>query len=324
LDAALADARRTMDDYFGAHAAWEGTRKRSKDSEPTLPDLAEMFEDRGLTLHDTPLVDRLDLIEYDIGRAVDRNTGAPFAFTAFREADRLYAYQARQFPPPRTDTLAGATGDVPYLYWKIEDDNARVPELDEVKDKVIQAWKFARAYEKAMQEAEQFAQQARDGGTTLKGAFGTAKQVIETAGTSYYDRSAYYGSLLMMRENPRMPPRVVLGRINGVEGAGPSFMKTLFDLELYEVGVIPTDWHETICVARVKAVSPSDKQLRDGFHDGVVRNVSPGMPVSLPLEVRAVAMRSQQEYAGMQFEDLYEELEVEWRREALPDTRTDR
>lgn len=146
-----------------------------------------------------------------------------------------------------------------YLAWKTEEKEAYVPELSEVRDEVVKSWKMAKARDLARKRAEALVDEARKADKSLKDAFADQEglSVTTTPAFSWLTRGAA-GSL-----DSQAPVR--LSEVEGVQDAGPDFMREAFNLSVGETG-FAMNQPQTICyVIRVVSLEPSREVLRTTF-----------------------------------------------------------
>ena len=67
-----------------------------------------------------------------------------------------------------------------YIFWKTKQEEAKVPELAQVRDAVAQAWKLVEARKPALAEANQLAEKARAAGDKPFKEIFPDRKVIET------------------------------------------------------------------------------------------------------------------------------------------------
>jgi hypothetical protein len=154
-----------------------------------------------------------------------------------------------------------------YIVVKVDDEPARTPPLDEIRDEVVRTYKRVKARELAMNAAkelakkaegqqqslsEQFAQSA-DGASEAEGER-DGRQVVESDPFAWFDVSLN-----------QFDPRFHLGEPFGVEHVGPAFLETVFALE---PGGVDTAWNHdqsTAYVVRLVRHERSEDALRNEF-----------------------------------------------------------
>jgi hypothetical protein len=322
FDRALSLIRSEMDDYYQDLALWEALQedRDSGDtaSRPEPPDVKALAKENGLTDDSTKLVDVLEFAEYDIGKAeqtyyqiqrrpdgtiMPREQKVRLVADAFGNGVPLF--QAKRFPGRKTGPgmFPAGNADTQYVYWKTKDREEYVPELDEIRDEVVKAWKFDKARELARQAAEKQAEKARKSGVSLASEFGEDK-VIETDAFRYFDPLSVGNA----REGLG---RLQVSTIDGVDGVGDDFMRTVFDHTAGDVCVTLNEPETTAYVVRLKTDRPNDEVLRDRFKISVTMNPR----AQLPQEIQLLAARDVGRYFRSWLDEFDEEMEIDWKRE---------
>jgi hypothetical protein len=137
-----------------------------------------------------------------------------------------------------------------YLWWKVADEKASTPPLDDVKAEVIQAWKMIEARKLAKAKADELAEQVRNAGAPMRDVL--AGRDVATAGPfSWLDRDL------------GMIPQI--SKVSGVDDPSFEFMREVFSLEPGEVGVAPNMPQNIYYVVQVEKYEPSRDELENGF-----------------------------------------------------------
>jgi hypothetical protein len=143
------------------------------------------------------------------------------------------------------------------LFWKIQNKPAVVPELKDIRDEVLFAWKTRAARDEARKQAEELAAKARQNPKPLAEQF-PDRDVKLTNAFSWYETDLSGG----FDQRPQ-PTRI--SRIDGVQDPGPEFMQTVFGLDVEQVGTAMNN-PENICyVIRVRSQTPDRTKLYDAF-----------------------------------------------------------
>jgi len=215
---------------------------------PEKPDLARLAATKGMTAHETKAVSQAAVRDFDIGRSFV-NGQEPFA---------RYAYDnILTFDPRRSQDVAGDH----YLFWIIEDVKEQVPSLDGegVRKQAIEAWKMVQARQLAIEDANRFAEKARTSKEPFETLFSDEKSaVVSTAGPFSW---MTYGIVPGVRR--RMPPQI--STVAGVDFAGDDFMRTVFNLNVDQVGVAMNQPKTFAYVIRQTGFTPNDKVLWELF-----------------------------------------------------------
>jgi hypothetical protein len=250
-DQALAKMNKLADRYL---EAVEPEAQKKIAAEITEALKAYAAENR-LEYHETPPMTQNELFSStseSIGAAIEPSPnpfqrGNAVAEEAFN-GDTLYY-------PRRAD---GAT-DKRYVYWKTADQPPRTPEFKEVREKVVEAWKLDQARPRAKQRAEELAKLIQSSGKPPAEALSGQTVTGTTDSEAVTIRETPRFSWLNMPQsmpfqfNPMFSPPPQLSPVEGVEGAGQAFMKTVFeDLEVGDVGVAVNQNRSVFYVTRVK------------------------------------------------------------------------
>lgn len=226
---ALKNATAVLKEYFFEFLAWE---QESEGEKPTPPDMGALAEKFGLEFERTPLQDVTQLDNSSLGQALRSE----------------YDHERKAYV-----TVRIGEGDDPtqYLYWKTEETDERVPELEEVRDEVERAWRLREAKKLARSDAQQKAEQARERGESLREALGD--DVIQTNEFSWLSPGG--GNVAM--GGGGLTPSFVFG----VDLPGREFFETVTSLHEGEVAITHNAPETVYYVARVA----SEKLENDFF-----------------------------------------------------------
>ena len=157
LDKALAEVKREVDIYGREARQTEGPR-------PKPLDLESFASERGLTAGKTQMVDAREAQQYELGRSFEQ---VQFAWPPQRQEFAQVAYQdgIELYRPAQ---IQGENRDIYFLYWRVDQRDPYVPELAEIRDKVVDVWKQREALAIAKAEAERLADKVRKAGVSLK------------------------------------------------------------------------------------------------------------------------------------------------------------
>src|SRR5262249_5199629 len=161
-------------------------------------------------------------------------------FVEFAFSDSLPTYRAEQLRDNDNNS---------YLVWKTQEEAAYVPPLDQVRDKVTEAWKMIKARELARKRAEEYVVQAR----------ALQKPLQELCGKRANRKINETGSFgwLPLGTGPAEPGGgPTLGEIDGVEGVGQEFMETVFGLPAGGLGITMNQPQNTLYVIRLIDFEP--------------------------------------------------------------------
>ena len=254
LDEALTGAEKAVQLHYRKYIQWEAMKAaKSEDAgeEPVL-DVQAIAKEFGLVAGETDLVNQISVEDTELGkcsREFSSGFGEPMTITFAQEAFR----SGKLYDPARA-----AHGDeADYVYWRTEEVEGRLPEFDEVKEQVTQAWIESKARDIAQAEAEKLATQAR-GADSLKTTVGAsnADKVTETGRFTWLTTNMPTG--MMFGARPR------LTEVPGVEGVDAQFMKSVFDLQKGEAGVASNAAQDVVYVVKMIDESTTT-EMRDDF-----------------------------------------------------------
>jgi hypothetical protein len=225
-----------------------------------------------------------------IGISFLRSGGMALCQAVF-EDEELYRPIASVQPIGGVDTATGSYRVNEFLTVKVSDKPARVPELDEIRDEVIRAWRVQKASEMAFAEAKDLAEKARGSERTL------AEMLEDNDDIEVTDTDSF--SWLTLGFDAR---RVRLSEPYGVDAVGPGFMRDVFAMTAGDVKAVHNHDHSVAYVVRMVGHERSEDELRRDFLAEVDRWY--GMPVL------AAAHRNEMNQAyGKGLETIYE---VDW------------
>ena len=291
VTAALKAAWAEIDKYFRVHTSWQAKVKANLETdEPPPLALDELARQHGLVAGETPPVDELEIADYELGQAFRFS----FARNQFRrESFAEIAYQDRQ-PLYKADQIRSFEAGVEFLYWKTKEEEAFVPELADIRNEVIDAWRRGEAFRIAKAEAEKKAESlAGDKPLTESLAEAEAQTVLEPPEFTWLTR----GSLPMGSGAP------MLNAVEGVEFPSHEFMRAVFALKPGEVGVAANAPHTVVYVVRIVAESPDEETRRQRFVDG-----------GLTGEMNFLARVELQTFFNQWYRDVEQEMQVQWNR----------
>lgn len=238
------------------------TRKLKAHDEGT-PLLPEGFlaraEKANMVFHETtpPFLSPFALNDLPVGQAGvptgDGVSQAKVSLVNYAFSGQLDLFQA---------VLAEGDDGNKYIAWKIGEKEEEVPELAEVKEQVIQAWKMIEARKLAEAEAKRIAEKAKSKKLPLDKALGDDKDlsVLFSQPFSWTTR----GNVSQFDFNAQSR----LSEINGIVGADNEFMKKIFRMKEGEIEVIENYPKTVYYVVRLaqKVIPPAtlrENYLRD-------------------------------------------------------------
>jgi hypothetical protein len=246
------EMRRYADDV-DIYSTEKGTNPSAK---PPVPlDFEALAKDKDVTALELKSVTADQAADEDIGKSFrvvqDQRTGASYTipFVSFALSERLPTYKSE---------LDQDNENHAFLFWKTDEEPAFVPPLDQIRDKVVLAWKMVKARELARKRAEEFAAQARTLKKPLEELFGgqSKLKITETGPFSWL-------TLGNVPADPGALPR--LSDVEGTDRVGEEFMKAVFALEPAQIGVAMNVPQTTVYVIRLIDFEPSMEELREDF-----------------------------------------------------------
>ncbi len=280
--------RHYRDDY-DIYSVEKGTRTGAKPPKPL--NFAEMAEGKDVQAFELTSVTPAQVAAEDIGKAfqqIQRQGGRTVPFVEFAFANSLPLYK----PEIESDNENNY-----FLFWKTQEEPAYVPPLDQIRDKVVRAWKLIKARELARQRAEEYAQQARSLNKPLTELFGSQANLKVTATEPFS-----WLTLGNIPADPSAQPR--LSAVEGVEGAGTDFMESVFSQQAGGVGIALNEPEDTVYVVKVLEFQPPAEALRDQFAS------------ENPSRYMSAAADAQRAIYQAWLADLNREADVTWLRQA--------
>lgn len=249
----IRDAIRRVQDKLNLYATkWTNyetadPEKKASMTPPARPDFVALAKENRLTAADTGLISALQMAGTDIGKSRVEGS-ASFVEVAYGKGTPM-------FLPGTSQDIEGNS----YVYWKVDDSPERVPEFDEVRQQVLNAWKLVEAREPATKEAERLAAEARGAKKSLADLLAGKKdmQVLTPPPFTWLT----YGNLPWYY---RMSAPG-LNEVAGIPGAKTDFMRTVFGLKPGETGVAADQSKSTVYVVRLVEYTPGDSVLWDMF-----------------------------------------------------------
>ncbi len=265
---------------------------RAAGQEPPVPpaalaDLEALAKENGLTYGETGPMSWLELRELPIGISRDPDTGELLLQVMFSDEHDLYK-------PVATVDLDGNR----YLSMKESDTPRRVPELGEIRDEVVRAWKLQKAAELAEKRTQELATKIEQSGSTLADYFAGDPAVV-------VDRTDPFSWLTAgnVTRTGQVPFR--LSEPTGIQAAGPDFMEAVFGLGDGQVGAVLNNDHSVAYIVRVVEHQESRETLRQAFLAEMGR--WPG--------VDTMNRHHAQQATSALWDGLYQDAGVDWVRE---------
>lgn len=294
LDKAAKEIQTQLDGDFNkflrAKLAAEVDKKDPPPVPASLTNLAPLAEKYGLTNGSTGALDFLQMRESTVGKSAEADSGRPLAALLF--STRNYdVYQ-----PIEAKDVSGNR----YVVMMKSDTPGRVPELAEVREEVIKAWKMQKAAELAEKRATELAKKADESKQSLTEFFADTPdtKVVRTDSFSELtggDVGVFNGQLQPFR----------LSQPDLLVAPGPDFMKKVFELKDGQVAGVLNHDHTIAYVVRVVEHQPPLTELHTAYLQDA------GSWPGAYIMSRAHA----QEVASSLVEDLTKSANLKWNRD---------
>ncbi len=228
-------------------------------------------QDKGFTFEETSLVSFEELTNSkDIKLA---SASEPFDLSGGRfvqpEAVPTVVFNDSLSPfTPAKAEKNEAGGDLHFVYWITDIAEEHVPEFTDegVKAAVEKAWRLQKARPKAQVRAEELAKSAREAvgskslsesvtGMTVTGS----KESVELSVIGTPPFSWLRQSTPGLQMNSFQGPQIEFGFIPGIEKVDNDFMKSIYEMNVGDVTILPNSDKSVYYVVHLKDRSPSDK-----------------------------------------------------------------
>ncbi len=211
-----------------------------------LTNLGETAAELGLVHEELALLSPLEMSETIVGKAADAQTRS-------QSVGNAAFFELELYEPFLAQDLAGDW----YLVIKVEDHESRIPPLEEVKDRVVSAWKQQEAAKLALKRAEELSEQAQESGEVLAGFFADKQMRVET--TDLFSWLTFGTTPAEMQRGAR------LGEAPPLVSIGPEFMKAAFDLEDDQVTAVLSHDHSRAYILRLNSREKTAEELHAQF-----------------------------------------------------------
>ncbi len=218
---------------------------------PVRPDLKKFAEQNGLVHGETGLSDSTRLSATSLGMSGVFMDGRRIGFAS----EVLTAPQIELFFPLMSGLAAGDASDFrEYYFWKVDSRPAAVPQLNEVRDEVINAWRQQQARSLAEEAARNLGSKVGTGDDPWSEALNETLRplVVTTDSFPWLSRMG-------------MGMGVSTTYIPQLDGVGEDFMRQVFSTELGGVGVAPNQAKSVYYVFRVVDKLPTVSDLEARF-----------------------------------------------------------
>lgn len=250
-DQAIAKARGVMRKYSRARAIHGGGV--SDAPPPERPNLKSLAEELGLTYRSIGPFDPVTLSDEPIANSVEESTAlsqraVPFAAMMFGMEGQVVKQDL--FTPATTVDLEAQRT---YLSWKTEEKEAYTPELDEVRDEVVDAIRFTQARALAKQAADALAESAAS-------ASSFEELIPDDRKENYFKDLGPFSWLNMVGFGS-----FTIGNIPELDSIDEDFMKAVFQAEGDKYVVAPNGPKRVFYVVKRTSLQPATVDLRAIF-----------------------------------------------------------
>ncbi len=240
---------------YKAYADADDLDEAEEVKRPKRPDLKTVAESVGLSYQTTGMVDPFALNEMQFGQSMISSTNPGMNGTVVQTMMNLGTNVYRPTRSTFLDQAALMAGEVKFqqfLFWKVDEKAAFIPELDDVRDEIIEAWKTQKARLLAEEAAKAIAAKVGTGEDAWAGAIDVTEQslILKPAPFSWYDRSAQGAGLSVVRD---------------LDDVGNSFFQSVFTASPATTVVAANQPQQTYYVTRVQEFGPSDEALMERF-----------------------------------------------------------
>jgi hypothetical protein len=260
---ALAEVVAAIEKYgkaYRRHLIVKSVRKTADPQEPSQLDIVPLAAKYGFPLGETPLVDRYEVSNHEIGQKVqqfDMEAAQMGQLRMLSFAEIAFGHDQPLFSPQEARS---SEPDVSYVYFRTSEEKAADVTLKEARPRVIEFWKKRKAYDLALAEAKKLADKAK-GASALAEAVPDATKVVTPPPFSWITTGGFgFG-------------QPELSSVTGVELPGREFMQSVFALQPGETGAGPNQSHHKVYVVRILNQEPDDERLRNQFLESGYNNM---------------------------------------------------
>ena len=155
----------------------------------------------------------------------------------------------------RPEQIQGENRDIYFLYWRVGQRDPYVPELAEIRDKVVDVWKQREALTIAKAEAPTSGRQGRQSGRVAEEE-GLADRTDLTA------QETNDFSWLSTGFTPAGMEAPGLSFVDNVQGVGEGFMEAVHRLKVGETGIAVNGPQDRVYLVRILSETPGIDELR--------------------------------------------------------------
>lgn len=234
--------------HFSAVLEAQSKEEEPPAPQPELANLAPLAEKHGLTYEKLGPIAPLAFRDSPVGKSVNPENRMNLGYRLFVARD-LEPYQPVLTADSESIYIVMMTGETP----------GRVPELKDIKDEVVHAWKMREAAKFALKDAEKLAKDANESGASLTDFFANKPdvKVVTTDPFSELTRGDVPSQFDYQRFRLSQP--------DGLVAPGLDFFNEAFDLNVGEVGAALNHPHTVAYVIRMVEHQSSPEELRTAF-----------------------------------------------------------
>ncbi|MEQ8838869.1 MAG: hypothetical protein RID07_18835, partial [Lacipirellulaceae bacterium] len=260
LQTQMEKAEQKLSKLYTKYGTAKVTAEQNKEDTPEVPALLRnpepLAEELGLSYEKIPSMTQRAMIEETlIGKTYEvQGDMRSVANFAFRGSELFEPYLTSEDPTDNNPNLYG-NGDW-YLIVKVAETPRTVPELEDIKDEVTEAWKRSEAAKLAQARAEELAAEWNKSQPTFFEFFNDKEIKVETT-----DPFAW----LSFPPNAagRAAPR--LTEAPGLENAGVELMETIFSLDDEQAEAALNHDKSIAYVVKIHRRESTKEQLRTTF-----------------------------------------------------------
>lgn len=236
---------------------------RSEDKEApatpaTLKDYTELAKELDLTLTMTVPLSYSGVIDTDIGKTVDDQSGRRRVFQLlFTDLKPYQPLLAKDYIPQEYEQFLEDSRKY-FIVCKTQDIEARVPEFKKIRAEVLTAWKNKEAGKLALAKAKELAKQAQESGDTIAVVARGQNIAVET--------SNMFSWFTFGNVSPNQAPRnYQLGSAEPLKALDDDFMTQAFGLEANQKVALLNHDHSEAYVIQVSERAQTKQELRERF-----------------------------------------------------------
>jgi hypothetical protein len=240
----------------------KSVRKTADIADPGRLDLAPLAAKYGFEIGTTPLVDRFEVAEYEIGQKVQQLDMAAVRMGQFRMLSFADLAFGSDEPLYRPQEVSSVEADVTYIYFRTAEEKPADVTLAQARPQVVALWKKRRAVELAKTEARKLADKlaAQGEGASLATVVPDPSRVVVTPPFSWMT-TPHFGFGM-----PELSP------VPGIDLAGQEFMQAVFALRPGQTGIAVNQPRTKVYVVRVLGQEPDEETLRQRFLESGYNN----------------------------------------------------